>query len=78
MPDESIKIAAFLKDGGATSGDQVVPFEDVLSPISLTHGPTYNETKFTLDKDPYKVMRSYIHIEDGLFRGFLSQFELAE
>ncbi|KAA8898653.1 hypothetical protein TRICI_006500 [Trichomonascus ciferrii] len=78
MPSKIIRIAAFLRDGKPTEGDQVVPFEDVLSPMSLIHDPTYNETKFTLDNEPYKVTRSYVHIEDGYFNGFLSQFNWEE
>ncbi|KAA8899037.1 hypothetical protein TRICI_006405 [Trichomonascus ciferrii] len=78
MPGETIRIAAFLEDGEPTEVDQVVPFEDVLSPMRLIHDPTYIETKFTLDNDPYKVTRTYIHIEDGYFHGFLSQFDWEE
>jgi hypothetical protein len=82
IPGESIKIAAFLTDGrGPTGADQVVPlvvpFEEVLSPISLIHDPTYNETKtYTRRSTPTPKIASIAKTATATAATFRSNYSL--
>jgi hypothetical protein len=75
LPGRPMRIAAFLQHQGPGGGDLVVSFEDVLSPIPRIRGPIYQGPHITISNELCNITRSYVHIEDGFFPGFLSQFD---